>query len=383
MKYKTIKNFNYDERDFDIIAFDIDDTLTESKQPMDAEMEGLLVELLKRKHVAILSGGSFYQFEKQIIKRFKNENKIIFNNLFLFPANATEFYVYNTKWKKIYSNSFNINEKKHIYNAIKKALIIGEMETPRKIYGDMIEDRGGQITFSALGMQAPLELKKSWDPDNKKKEILRKILNKMLPRLSVRTGGTTSIDITKIGYDKAYGLEFLMDYLNVSKERILYIGDALYHGGNDEVALGAGVKCVIVEDSSETKELLRNILSNIDSNIKNKISPITDMRPWGYMREFEFNEKVSTKVIYVNKGEELSLQSHKERGEFWKVLRGNPTIYIGDKHEIMSEGDEVYITMGVKHQIKAKVDDVEILEIAKGNFSESDIIRYKDKYGRK
>ncbi len=383
MKYKNINNFYYDERDFDVIAFDIDDTLTESKEAMDEEMEDLLERLLKRKHIAILSGGSFYQFEKQILKKFKRKANNIFNNLFLFPANATEFYVYNTRWKKVYCNSFSLTEKKHIFNSIKKALIIGELEIPKKTYGDIIEDRGGQITFSALGMQAPLDIKKQWDPHNVKKEILRKILSKMLPRLSVKTGGTTSIDITKIGFDKAYGLTFLTDYLDVKKERMLYIGDALYHGGNDEVVLKSEIKSIIVANSEETKILLRHILKNIEENINKEISPITDNRPWGHMREFVFNEKVSTKIIYVNKGEEISLQTHKERGEFWKVLRGNPLMILENKHKILNEGDEIYINTREKHQVKAIKDDVEILEIAKGNFKEADIIRYNDKYGRK
>ena len=75
-----------------------------------------------------------------------------------------------------------------------------------QVWGEVIEDRGSQITFSALGQQAPLEQKDKWDPDFTKRKKIKAILDTLIPEFSVRMGGATSIDITKPGIDKAYGI---------------------------------------------------------------------------------------------------------------------------------------------------------------------------------
>lgn len=72
-------------------------------------------------------------------------------------------------------------------------------------WGPALEDRGSQVTYSALGQAAPVDAKLAWDPDNSKKEALRAYAAERLPDLEVRSGGSTSIDITKRGIDKAYG----------------------------------------------------------------------------------------------------------------------------------------------------------------------------------
>jgi hypothetical protein len=75
-----------------------------------------------------------------------------------------------------------------------------------KVWGEPIEDRGSQITFSALGQQAPLEEKKRWDPDFTKRKKIKAVLENLIPEFSVHLGGTTSVDVTKPGIDPT-GLE--------------------------------------------------------------------------------------------------------------------------------------------------------------------------------
>ena len=79
----------------------------------------------------------------------------------------------------------------------------------KKIWGELIEDRESQITYSALGQQAPLKEKKKWDPDFAKRKKIKAILDWSLPDFSVRLGGSTSIDVTLPGIDKAYGIRKL------------------------------------------------------------------------------------------------------------------------------------------------------------------------------
>ena len=109
---------------------------------------------------------------------------------------------------------------------------------------------------------------------------------------------------------------------------------------------------------------------------------LVDKRPWGNFVEYTHNEVSTVKILSVTPHEELSLQYHSKRKEFWRVLKGHPYILIGDKSIDANPGDEFEIPENIQHQISAKEDEVEILEISFGNFDENDIVRIKDKYGR-
>jgi predicted GH43/DUF377 family glycosyl hydrolase len=112
----------------------------------------------------------------------------------------------------------------------------------KKVCGEVIENRGGQITFSALGQQAPLDEKKKWDSDFAKRTKIKVILDTLIPDFSVRVGGATSVDVTKPGIDKAYGVRKLRDFLGISLNEMIFIGDALFAGGNDYPAERAALE---------------------------------------------------------------------------------------------------------------------------------------------
>jgi hydroxymethylpyrimidine pyrophosphatase-like HAD family hydrolase len=130
----------------------------------------------------------------------------------------------------------------------------------------LIEDRGSQITFSGLGQQAPLDEKKKWDPDFAKRKKIKALLDKLIPEFSVRLGGATSIDVTKHGIDKAYGIRKLRDVLDIPIPEMLYIGDAVFPGGNDYPAKEAGALCIEVKDPHETKRVIEAILACLGGN---------------------------------------------------------------------------------------------------------------------
>jgi len=248
---------------YDLIAFDLDGTLAESKSPLEEEMSELLCELLSDKKVVVASGASFSQFEKQFLSKFSCDNENL-KNLYLLPTNGSALYEYERgKWKPVYKIEFEVTEAEEIFSAFHKALEEGGYARPEKIYGTVIENRGSQITFSALGSTAPLSEKEVWDPDHKKRERIVKILREILPEFSISIGGTTSIDITKSGISKAYGLRRLLRHLDIPKERLLYVGDALFPGGNDASALTLQAKCASVKNVSATKELIRNLLGGL------------------------------------------------------------------------------------------------------------------------
>ena len=241
-----------------LIVFDLDGTLAESKSPLDAEMSALLRDLLGIVNVAVISGGDWPQFEKQILSNLPHDERL--KNLSLLPTCGTKFYQYNGDWEKIYSEDFNAVEKKKIIDSLRKSLEIAGFKI-EKVWGEAIEDRGSQITYSALGQQAPIEEKIKWDSDFTKRKRIKTILDKSIPEFSVRLGGTTSIDITKPGIDKAYGIRKLRDTLGIAIDEMIFIGDAIFPGGNDYPAKEAGVVCIRVKDPEDSKLVIETIVA--------------------------------------------------------------------------------------------------------------------------
>jgi hypothetical protein len=241
-----------------LIVFDLDGTLAESKSSLEAEMSALLHDLLGIVKVAVISGGDWPQFEKQLLSNLPHDERLV--NLSILPTCGTKFFQYAGAWKKIYEEDFTTDQREKILSSLKKALGIADFKI-EKVWGEQIEDRGSQITFSALGQEAPLEEKLKWDPDHTKRKKIKAILDKSIPEFSVRTGGSTSIDITKPGIDKAYGIRKLRDLLGISLKEMIFIGDALYVGGNDYPAEQAGVVSIPVKDPNETKRVTQAIIA--------------------------------------------------------------------------------------------------------------------------
>jgi phosphomannomutase len=246
-----------------LIVYDLDGTLAESKSSLDTEMAALLHALLGVVKVAVISGGGWPQFEKQLLSNLPHDECLA--NLSLLPTCGTKFFEYKSDWKKLYSEDFTTDEKERIIGSLKKAVSEAGFEV-EKVWGEAIEDRGSQITYSALGQQAPLKEKDKWDPDYTKRKKIKAILDPLIPGFSVRMGGATSIDVTKPGIDKAYGIRKLRDLLGISLEEMIFIGDALFPGGNDYPAEEAGVVSIPVRGPNETKPVTKAIIACLECN---------------------------------------------------------------------------------------------------------------------
>jgi phosphomannomutase len=239
-----------------LVVFDLDGTLAESKSPVDHEVLSLLHELLEIVKVAVISGGDWPQFEKQLLLDLPSDQCL--SNLSLLPTCGTKFFLFAGVWEKLYSEDFLPLEKTRIIKSLESAVACCgfKVENP---WGETIEDRGSQITFSALGQQAPLEEKNKWDPDFIKRKLIKAALDRSIPEFSIRMGGTTSIDITKAGIDKAYGIRKLRDILGIPLDEMIFIGDALFVGGNDYPVAETGVDSIAVRGPEETKLVMKAI----------------------------------------------------------------------------------------------------------------------------
>jgi HAD superfamily hydrolase (TIGR01484 family) len=241
-----------------LIVFDLDGTLAPSKSSLDTEMSSLLHDLLGVVKVAVISGGAWLQFERQVLSKLPQDGQLA--SLSILPTCGTQFFQYTGQWKRLYAEDFTANEKEKIVSSLNKAAVTAGFPV-EKTWGEIIEDRGSQITYSALGQQAPLEEKVKWDSDFAKRKKIKTILDALIPEFSVRLGGATSIDVTKPGIDKAYGINKLRDILGIPLKEMIYVGDALFPGGNDYPAEQAGVISIPVRGPNETKQVIETIIA--------------------------------------------------------------------------------------------------------------------------
>jgi len=245
-----------------LIAFDLDDTLAPSKSPLDPRMAELLAKLLAHVEVCIISGGQFAQFKMQVIDMLPHLDGSSLNRLHLMPTCGTQYYRFDAEWTQIYAQNLSDEEKAAALNAIEKsARSLGFWES--ETWGEILEDRGSQITFSALGQSAPVSAKTAWDPSGEKKNALRSAVQQLLPGLEVRSGGSTSIDITRRGIDKAYGISKLSELTGISFAEMLFIGDRLDPDGNDFPVIRLGIPTVAVTDWQNTATYLEGLLPTL------------------------------------------------------------------------------------------------------------------------
>jgi phosphomannomutase len=242
-----------------LVIFDLDGTLTPSKSAMDQEMSKLLQELLTKTDVAVISGGLFSQFEKQFLVNLGVPPELL-SRLHLFPTCGSRYFRYDGKWTEVYAHILSSEEKQKIFQAFEYALKSADYEKPDRLFGELIEDRDTQITFSALGQEAPLDLKTKWDPNQEKRLLIKKFLDEKLPDFEVRVAGLTSVDVTKKGIDKEYGVRQMEKHLKISINKMIFVGDALFIGGNDNTALKSGVKGIQTSGPEETKKIIREML---------------------------------------------------------------------------------------------------------------------------
>ncbi|NNN08291.1 MAG: HAD-IIB family hydrolase [Acidimicrobiaceae bacterium] len=253
-----------------LFVFDLDGTLAESKSSISSAMALLLSDLLGVMKVAVISGGNWTQFENQLLAPFSGEQG--FENLFLLPTCGTQFFRYDGQWSKVYSENLSAEERKAIISSLQRALDESGIEVDH-VWGDAIEDRGSQITLSVLGQDAPLHAKQGWDSDFAKRKKITAILEPLLPEFAINMGGTTSIDVTKPGIDKAYGIHKLEEQLNLTRTQMLFAGDAIFDGGNDFPVQQVGVDSIIVRDPNETARVIQAVIACVGDEHAQILSP--------------------------------------------------------------------------------------------------------------
>lgn len=234
----------------------MDKTLARSKEKITPSMAELLSQLLEKYAVAIISGGNYPQFDKQVVPFLKWD----LCKLTIFPTSWAKMYTYDwSKWVQKYSEDINEEKRQEVIDRI--AWAVKELNyTPEKTWGELIEDRTTQITYSALWQEAPVEEKEAWDPTLKKKKAIQELVAPFFPDLQVNLWWATSIDVTQKWVDKWYGMQKIISYGWYTKEDILFVWDAIYPWGNDYPPMEMWIDCIKTSWPDETETIIKNIL---------------------------------------------------------------------------------------------------------------------------
>jgi phosphomannomutase len=245
-----------------LLAFDLDGTLAVSKSPISPQMASLLGRVIRRFDVCVISGGAFEQLQLQVVDRL-DLDAASRERLHLMPTSGTRYHRYEPttgRWELQYAHDLTATERERAVNALRDGAIELGMWEPAP-HGEVIEDRGSQITFSALGQDAPPDVKHRWDADGAKKLALQRNVASRLPELEVRAGGTTSIDVTQLGADKGFGMRTLLGVIEIDAADVVFFGDQLEVGGNDHAVAVAGIESIAVRDPIDTELALTTILA--------------------------------------------------------------------------------------------------------------------------
>jgi HAD superfamily hydrolase (TIGR01484 family) len=243
------------------VLFDLDDTLAESFKPPRPEMVDALGRLLAKVPVAILTAAGFPRIERDFLGILARSPHI--DRMYIFPNSAAECLAFRDDvWKPEYSIALSNEERARISDAM-QAMEQNPVFEPHPLYPPRIIDRGAQVAFAALGLDAPLSAKTSFDPDQTKRIKMRAFLEEKAPGFEILIGGMTTIDVTKKGVNKAHGVRWLSEHLGIPAGKMLYIGDALYPGGNDAVVMETGIATRAITSPEETLRVINELLASL------------------------------------------------------------------------------------------------------------------------
>ena len=246
-----------------ILAFDSDDTIVVSKMAATERMAALLAEAMRYYDICIISGTGFDEtIYPNTVRQIEQIDGVDLSRLHIMPTCGTRYYRYHDgEWKLQYQEDLTEEQKQRIFAAIETSAKQLDMWVANPA-GEIIEDRLSQVTYSALGQQATAADKYAWAEANvEKRRQLNEAVKALLPEFEVRTAGTTSLDITKPGVDKAYGMQKLLEATGCTKEEVLFFGDKLEEGGNDFPVKHMGIECIAVDRWEDTAYALEGIIA--------------------------------------------------------------------------------------------------------------------------
>lgn len=222
--------------------FDLDGTLCESRESIKLD-QGMALALLQRMgaDTIVISGAEKERIQKQL-------GELEVSYIMAQCGSDTPF------WKKKLSERDEIEVWRHITKIQKK---LKEYDWGKGVEDErFVENRGSQITFSLTGFDCDPKLKKDFDPDTRRRQIILKEIPFFSLNLECKVAGTTSLDYNHKEYTKGKNIKRFIDHLGWKRDECIYFGDRFFPGGNDETVMGV-IDCVVVDNPKDFLEKLQ------------------------------------------------------------------------------------------------------------------------------
>ncbi|HTR18863.1 MAG TPA: HAD-IIB family hydrolase [Candidatus Paceibacterota bacterium] len=243
-----------------VALFDLDNTLAEPFRPVSDAIAEAFGRLITTLPISIMTAASLERIQVEVLSRLSGDTD--FSRLTLFTSNAGQSFAFDVDhWQEQYHFEFTDAQLQQIRAAIEEAIRETNALANTKVYGEQFIDYRGYFAFTALGIGAPVAERRAWDPDFSRRRKLQATVARKLPEFDVYIGGSTSIDVTLKGISKAYGIEWLSKRLNMAPADMLYVGDALYEGGNDFVVIKTGVRTKATSGPEETLGIINQLIA--------------------------------------------------------------------------------------------------------------------------
>ena len=236
--------------------FDLDNTLTPSKSHIESAHVPLLQKLCERAHVVVVSGHG----EKDIRKHLAPVS-----DFFVLGQNGNRAVLKDgtVLWNRALSVDKKAAALAFITEAreeLKRTGVVTEVQNEN----DIVEDRGSQIAFSLIGHHENQVKKDAFDPDQAKRrkllsDLVQEVETLKAANMEIRIAGTTNLDLIELGKNKGYNVPAFIEAMDWKKEDCIYIGDALFPGGNDETVIGI-LPVKAVKNYKETYLYLEHLL---------------------------------------------------------------------------------------------------------------------------
>lgn len=224
----------------------MDQTLTPSRQLILSDMRELIESL--DQDIIVVSGSSTAQMPNQL------------EELHSYRLGQNGNHALAPDGSELWNFTLTDAHRDEIHEHIQKLISLLDHELNHDWVP--IEDRGGQITFSPIGNQAPVEKKKIYDPDKLKRFALMEQVPFESEELIVKIGGSTSLDYMHKDKHKGTNVQKLIEHMNWNKDECIYFGDGLYPGGNDEAVIGV-IETIAVADHLDTHAQLLKLFGEI------------------------------------------------------------------------------------------------------------------------
>ena len=212
-----------------IFIFDVDGTLTPSRQPMTKEFQTFFKQWIKKNKFYLVTGSDLPKLQEQMCM-YDIEAEGIFTccgNQFWLPNSSVPIQSADL----IYDNKFKVPRK---LNKLLGTILSNSIYPCR--YGNHIEDRGSMVNFSIVGRDCNQEQREEyykWDKEKGERKIIAEAIKEKFPDLDAVIGGQISIDIYPKGMDKSQVLNVIEQERLVPPNQYIFIGDGIENGGND------------------------------------------------------------------------------------------------------------------------------------------------------